>query len=96
MKLTLEEVQKLARLSRLKLSPEEQERLSGQLSDILTYVDMLSEVDTSGVKETCQVTGLMNVLVEDEIDERFSDADALLEQSPLPKKDHQIQIKRMM
>ena len=94
-KLSDEEVRKLADLARLYLTDEEVERFGGQLTDILTYVGVLSELDTEGVPETCQVTGLSNVTMKDEIVE-LTDPDELLEVSPLDKKDHQIRIKRLM
>lgn len=96
MKLTIEQVQQLAHLARLQLSPEEQERLSKELTSILDYVDILKEAETEDVPETKQVTGLSNVSRKDEIDLRLCKPEALLECSPLPKKDHQIAIKRMM
>lgn len=50
MKITREEVEKVARLARLQLSPEEAERMASQLDSILTYVEKLNELDTDGVK----------------------------------------------
>lgn len=96
MKLTKEDVQKIAHLARLKLSDEEVERFSGQLTDILDYVDVLKELDTEGVEESSQVTGLSNVTRKDEIDMELCQPDELLEQSGLEKVDHQIRINRMM
>lgn len=96
MKLTQDDVRRLAHLARLNLTQEEVERLANELTDILNYVDMLTEVDTEGVPETSQVTGLSNVTRPDEIDQSLCEPDALLETSPLPKRDHQIRIKRMM
>lgn len=96
MKLTQEQVEKLALLARLKLTPEEVERYAGQLTDILSYVEMLSEVDTEGVPETHQVTGLSNVVREDEVDMSLCKPEELLECSPLEKSQSQIRINRMM
>ena len=96
MKLTKEEILKLAELARLQLTPEELERFTNELTDILDYVDRLKEVETEGVKETSQVTGLTNVSREDEVDGSLCTPDSLLEQSSLPKQEHQIAIKRMM
>lgn len=96
MKLTPQDVQRLAHLARLKLTEEETNRLANQLTDILSYVSVLGDLDTAGVPETCQVTGLLNVTREDVVDGSLASPDALLENSPLPKKDHQIAIKRMM
>jgi aspartyl-tRNA(Asn)/glutamyl-tRNA(Gln) amidotransferase subunit C len=67
MSLSLEEVQKVARLARIRLSPEEQERMRSQLSNILSYIELLQEVDVSGVVPTAQVTDLTSVLRPDEL-----------------------------
>lgn len=96
MKLTLEQIRKIAQLARLELSDEEMERYAGQLTDILSYVEMLKELDTSSVKETSQVTGLSNVTRGDELGVALCTPDELLGCSPLPKDDHQIRVKRVI
>lgn len=96
MKLTKEEVQKIARLARLELTEEEMERYAGQLTDILTYVEVLKELDTSAVRETSQVTGLSMVSRTDELGETLCAPDELLANSPLPKDEHQIRVKRVI
>ncbi len=96
MKLSKEDVQKLAHLARLQLSPEEVESMASELTDILNYVDQIKEADTENVPETTQVTGLSNVSRKDEVDLKLCKPDELLECSPLPKRQHQIAIKRMM
>ncbi len=65
MKLSVQEVENIADLARLSLTPEETQMYAEQLSVILEYIDMLNEVDTEGVEETCQVTGLEDVVRED-------------------------------
>lgn len=65
MKLTSEQVAQIATLARLTLSGEEKLRYAEQLSVIFGYIEMLDEVDTTGVEKTCQVTGLMDVTRED-------------------------------
>jgi len=67
-KLSKEEVEHIARLSRLKLTPNEKERYSDQLSSILDYIDQLSEVDTKSLESTANVSGLSNVYREDKIE----------------------------
>ena len=62
MSLTSAEVEHVARLARLHLSPEELERMRSQLSDILDSIALLQEVDVSGVPLTSQVTGLASVM----------------------------------
>lgn len=96
MKLTKEQVQHIAKLARLHLTDEEMERYAGQLTDILTYVEVLKELDTSSVPETSQVTGLSLNARPDVLGESLAAADELLECSPLPKEAHQIRVKRVI
>ncbi len=55
MTLTLEQVQHIARLARLQLSPEEFELYREQLSDILDYAARLQELDTTDTPPTASV-----------------------------------------
>ncbi len=88
--LTKAQVEHIAKLARLKLKPEELEKMTSNLGSILQYVDMLNEVDTSSVKPTEQVTGLANILREDVVDQSKANPDDLLHNSPLPIVEHQI------
>ncbi len=88
--LTPDQVRHIARLARLRLSDAEVEKFTKELTGILQYVDILSEVDTSAVEATAQVTGLENALRVDELNPASVSPDALLATSPLPIKDHQI------
>ncbi|MCB0863371.1 MAG: Asp-tRNA(Asn)/Glu-tRNA(Gln) amidotransferase subunit GatC, partial [Solirubrobacterales bacterium] len=47
-----EQVLHVARLSRLRLSDEEVDTLTGELSSVLDHVDKLAEVDIEGVEPT--------------------------------------------
>ncbi|PIR04181.1 MAG: Asp-tRNA(Asn)/Glu-tRNA(Gln) amidotransferase GatCAB subunit C [Candidatus Magasanikbacteria bacterium CG11_big_fil_rev_8_21_14_0_20_39_34] len=69
MKLTPHEIEEIALLARLELSDSEKEIYAEQLSVIFDYIEILNEVDTEDVEETCQVTGLMNVTREDTVGE---------------------------
>lgn len=60
------DVKHVAKLANLELKDSEVEKFEGQLSSILDYIKKLQEVDTSNVEETSHVTGLENVLREDE------------------------------
>ena len=51
-RLTRAEVDRIARLAHLELTDDEAERLTRQLGDILTYVERLGEIDTTGVPAT--------------------------------------------
>ncbi len=77
MALTIEEVRKVAHLARLRLSDEELERMQQQLSSILDYMQMLQEVDVTGVPPTAQVTDVVNVMRPDEVRPSLPVEDAL-------------------
>lgn len=60
------DVVKIAKLANLPLTQEEEEKYSKQLSKILDYMGKLNKVDTSKTEPTFNVTGLSNVMREDE------------------------------
>ncbi len=62
---TKDDVKRVAELSGFELSNEEIARFSEMFTDTLAYMDTLSELDTSDVRETYQVTGLTNVFQEE-------------------------------
>lgn len=67
MALTIQEVEHVAHLARLRLSADELAKLQTDLSHILGYIDMLKEVDVSDVPPTAQATDLANVMRDDEV-----------------------------
>lgn len=94
MQLSHDEVRKIARLARLKLTDKEVEKFSKQLSDILSYAKLIDEVDTSKVEPIAQITGLTNVTFADDV-MAFENPDELLKCSPNPLKDHMIKVKNV-
>lgn len=62
-----EQVEHVARLARLTFSEAEIERFRHQLSEILTYVNALQSLDTTGVPPTSHVVHLENVFRSDEV-----------------------------
>jgi aspartyl-tRNA(Asn)/glutamyl-tRNA(Gln) amidotransferase subunit C len=77
MALSTDEVRYIARLARLRFSPDEQERLAQEMGKVLDYMDTLDELDTSGVPPMSHVLDLYNVQRDDEVAERISHEDAL-------------------
>lgn len=59
------QVRRVALLSRLELSDEEVTQFSGQLSDIVTYIEKLNELDTDNVEPLAHCLPVHNVLRED-------------------------------
>jgi aspartyl-tRNA(Asn)/glutamyl-tRNA(Gln) amidotransferase subunit C len=86
-----EQVKHIAKLAKLELSPKDVKKFSHQLSDILGYVEQLSEVDTEGVEPTSQVTGLTNVTESDK-EVNCPHSKELLDCSKLPKVRGQIRV----
>lgn len=60
------DIAKLAKLAKLRLTPEEIEKMSTQLPLILEYVGKLREVDTSNVDPKAYLTDATNVFRADE------------------------------
>ena len=80
--ISTENVQHLAQLSSLQLSADETEARRGDLEGIIGYIQQLSELDTSGVEPTYQVTDLQNVWRDDVVDTYGVDRDTLLARAP--------------
>jgi len=58
-------IDRLAELSRLALTPEEKVKFSAQLGDILGYIEQLKQVNVDGVEPTAHATPIFNVLQAD-------------------------------
>jgi aspartyl-tRNA(Asn)/glutamyl-tRNA(Gln) amidotransferase subunit C len=68
----------IAKLTSLTLTDEEEKMLEGQLEKTLEHVDRLSEIDTSSVEVTNDITGLSNVMREDIVTPSLTQAEALM------------------
>jgi aspartyl-tRNA(Asn)/glutamyl-tRNA(Gln) amidotransferase subunit C len=90
-----DDVLKLARLARLKLSEEEIVTYQKELAEILGYVEQLNDVDVAGLEPTSQVTGLTNVTRADkELNYGYKALDLL---KNVPETDENlIKVKRMI
>ncbi len=66
MKITVDEVEHVAKLSRLTFTPEETGLFAKQLDNILSYVDKLTELDPTGIEPTSHVLPIKNVFKSDE------------------------------
>jgi aspartyl-tRNA(Asn)/glutamyl-tRNA(Gln) amidotransferase subunit C len=61
------DVNYVAHLARLSLSPEEAEKFGSQLGNVLGYIEKLKQVDVSGIEPTAHAFPLINVTRADEI-----------------------------
>jgi aspartyl-tRNA(Asn)/glutamyl-tRNA(Gln) amidotransferase subunit C len=57
----------VARLARLKLAEDEQERMLRELHAVLGYIEHIEELDLEGVEPTSHVVDLVNALRPDEV-----------------------------
>lgn len=65
-------------LARLELHPQDKQELSGQLENIVNYLETLNEVDITGVQPMAHAFPLTNVWQEDEPKGCFTPEEALL------------------
>lgn len=56
----MQDVERVAELAHLELTPDEAERMFGDLNAILDYVAELNELDTKGIAPLAQVSELKN------------------------------------
>jgi len=61
------DVNYVAHLARLSLSPEEAQKYGAQLGQVLGYIEKLKEVDVSGIEPTAHAFPLINVTRPDEL-----------------------------
>ena len=86
MKITREDVLRVAELAHLELTPEEVELYRGQLDEILSYIGKLEELDVSRVEPMAQVLfeapGGSHPELRDDVVRPCDVADAILAQAP--------------
>ena len=61
------DINKIAKLARLKLTEPESDRLGGYLEQIIEYIDQLNQLDTSNVEPTSHVLPVHNVFRDDDV-----------------------------
>ena len=58
-------IDRIANLARLALTPEEKIKFSAQLADVLTNIEKLKQVDVTGVEPTAHAFPIYNVWADD-------------------------------
>lgn len=76
-----EQVHKVAHLARLDLTPDEEEKFTTQLSDILEYFEQLSELDTDEVQPTARAIDMSNVTRPDQL-QPYENRETILNSAP--------------
>ena len=77
MKVSAEEVKKIALLSRLEIKEDRVEAVQQQLSDILSYMELIEQADFSEVEPTAHAVSMSNVMRDDAPQESLPNEDAL-------------------
>ena len=77
-------------LAKLELSPEEKEQAKKDMSDMLDYIDMLGELDTSNVEPMSHAFPVFNVFREDVVT-NGDNHEAMLANAP-KQKENQYQV----
>jgi aspartyl-tRNA(Asn)/glutamyl-tRNA(Gln) amidotransferase subunit C len=71
------DVQYVARLARIALTPAEEEKFGAQLSHVLGYIEKLNQLDVSGIEPTAHAVPLVNVVRADEVKPSLTNEEAL-------------------
>lgn len=93
--ITKDDVLKLAKLSNIKLSQDEVDKFVIELDAIVKYVEQIDSVETDDLKPTDQVTGLQNVMRQDEVVDYGISQEQLLKNLPNREKNY-IKVKRVL
>ncbi len=81
MKITPELVEYVSALSKLRLDEGEKAKMTGELEQIVTYMEILNQVDTAGVEPMSHVLPVRNVTRPDVVEPSF-DREELLKGAP--------------
>ena len=81
MQITPDLIKYLEKLARITLTEDEEKKGGNELQDILTYIDMLNELDTDGVEAMSHCFPVTNVMREDEVQPSMS-ADEIVANAP--------------
>jgi len=74
---TDELVEQLAHLARLEIKPEEKDSIKEELKKMITFIEKLNELDTTGVEPLLFMTDEMNAFRDDNVEGSVSREDAL-------------------
>src|ERR1700727_1933741 len=71
------DVKYVAHLARIGLTPEEEEKFGAHLSNILGYIQKLTELDVENIEPTAHAVPMVNVFRADEVRPSLSNEEAL-------------------
>lgn len=87
-------IDRVANLARLALTPEEKARFSAQLGDVLLHIEQLGKVDVAGVEPTAHAYPLYNVWAED-VAQAGLPVEAALQNAPA-QRNHMIAVPKVI
>ncbi|EKE16079.1 MAG: hypothetical protein ACD_11C00036G0001 [uncultured bacterium] len=87
----IKQIEHLAELARLKVSDNEKEKMTGELSAILGFVEKLDKADVSNVLPTSNAAGIFNAMRQDAVDQ-YDKQKELVEAAPASK-DNLVKVK---
>ena len=93
-RITKDQVMHVANLARLSVTDTEAEMFTEHLDAIITYAELLNELDTEGIEPTTHVLDVRNVVREDEVRESISREDAL--KNAADQQDGQVKVPSIM
>ena len=82
MNITRELLDKIAHLARLEVKEDEAEKIMQDMSTIVTWMEQLKEVDTTGVEPLTSMSHEVNAFREDKIENQL-DREAALKNAPV-------------
>jgi aspartyl-tRNA(Asn)/glutamyl-tRNA(Gln) amidotransferase subunit C len=82
MPLSRAQVEHVAELAKLRLSEEEIDQYTGQLSAILDYAQELTKIDTESIPPTASVLPLRSIMADDICHDNTLDHKTLLDNAP--------------
>ena len=94
MKITIKDVEYVAKLARLALSEEEKANYTQQLNAILEHMDELNKLDTSKVLPTSHAIQINNVFREDEV-KKCDNTEDIINNAP-EKEDRFFKVKKVI
>lgn len=95
MSITQEEIQRIAK-NLAKLEPKNEQKLVGSINSILEYVDLLNEIDTTGVSPTISVVSNKKNILKNDCEEKNIPPSDLLSCSPQKVIANQIAVSDIM
>jgi aspartyl-tRNA(Asn)/glutamyl-tRNA(Gln) amidotransferase subunit C len=87
-------IDRIAQLARIALTPEEKLKFSSQLVDVLANIEKLSQVDVTGVEPTAHAFPVYNVWADDVAQPGLSVAEAL--RNAPAQRDHMIVVPKVV